>query len=243
MSVRVHQARYLARCAACATPFVALLWSAPAASQGASQCLDSIPSGALTRLPVYLDVSTSPGAPQAFRTGLMFYTQAVARRLRSNFPMHGDTVGEGELAVMWRDVGKHVAMTVFRNGEMRGAIEGNSEEDRIRATEMLSRGALAASRSSPFWRRESSPYAWFPATASRLTPRKRDALAWPIGWCWRLSSTRAASQTWQRSRKSSLQTDGARASQPTTPSLWSRFVRGFRARGTRRVGSADAYTA
>ncbi len=75
----------------------------------------------------------------------MLYAQEVAKRVRSDFRVHGDTLGEGEPAVMWRDVGKYVAMTVFPNGEMRGAIEGNGGEyNRTGATEIMLREALAA---------------------------------------------------------------------------------------------------
>src|SRR5579862_4299462 len=114
--------------AARAAPLAALLLSSRALPQGASQCLDSIPSSALIRVPVYLDVRTPAGSSRAFQTPLAYYTQAVARRLQSHFRMHGDTLGEGEPAVTWRDAGKHVAMTAFPNGELRGSIEGDPQD-------------------------------------------------------------------------------------------------------------------
>lgn len=91
-----------------------------------NECLATIPSSELTRVPVFATVEMADGLQHSVPPDLANTLQAVADRARGLVSSRSDTLPAGEPALTWRDLGGVVRGVWHRDGRLTSSVAGDS---------------------------------------------------------------------------------------------------------------------
>jgi hypothetical protein len=170
-----------------AAPPLAAQWNpALVGSPASDSCLDRLPAGAFTRVPVYATVSStdstiSPSAKRALLSGADVLLQMVAERARAQLAggapdsvlPHGDPA-LGDSLHLWRHVGGYLELTAFRDGRLTWRVPRLAHADPW-ATLVLARALASLSASN-------DAHVWWPSDSTGPLPdsiRFDFDLRWP----------------------------------------------------------------